>query len=457
MEMFHPRCAGLDVHRDTVVACVRMQATDGTGRPSHQLRTFQTTTGALLELADWLSALEVTHVAMEATGVYWRPVWHILDGDFELLLANASHIKAVPGRKTDVNDATWIADLLAHGLIRGSFVPPTPIQELRMLTRTRKQLVRERASHAQRVDKILQDANIKLGSVLSDIMGKSGRAILAAIIAGETDPKRMAALVHGGVRAARENIAAALLGKVTETHRFMLKLHLGQADALEAAIAEVDKQVGERMAPLHRAQSRVAKVPGIGGIAAAAILSEIGVDMTRFKTAGNLISWATLCPRNDESAGKRRSTRVRPGAAWLKPLLIQCAWSATRAKGTYLQAQFLRLKARRGPKKPSSRSQRRCSRPSTTCSRTTPTTSTSDRTTSPRTGFGLPPSSFASWTALAPTSLRSAIGGSTRPRDVCFSLGLPVSAPTSRSKRRVDASTRPPEWAGFLRKAQAAR
>jgi transposase len=351
MEMLHPRCAGLDVHRDTVVACVRRQAADGTGKPSHELRTFGTTTGALFELADWLSTLEVTHVAMEATGVYWRPVWHILDGEFELVLANASHIKAVPGRKTDVNDATWIAELLAHGLIRGSFVPPTPIQELRMLTRTRKQLMRERASHAQRVDKILQDANLKLGSVLADIMGKSGRAILAAIIAGETDPEKLAARAHGRVKASRKDLAAALRGKVTATHRFMLKLHLGQADTLEAAVAEVDKEVGERLEPFQGAQARVTQVPGIGEVAAAAILSEIGLDMTRFPTAGHLISWATLCPRNDESAGKRRSTRVRPGAAWLKPLLVQCAWSATRAKGTYLRAQFARLKARRGPKK----------------------------------------------------------------------------------------------------------
>lgn len=351
MEMLHPRCAGLDVHRDTVVACVRVQADDGTGKPAHELRTFGTTTDALFALVDWLSTLEVTHVAMEATGVYWRPVWHILDGEFELVLANASHIKAVPGRKTDVNDATWIAELLAHGLIRGSFVPPTPVQELRMLTRTRKQLVRERASHAQRVDKVLQDANIKLGSVLSDIMGKSGRAILAAIIAGETDPKKLVALVDGRTKASREHLAAALRGKITATHRFMLKLHLGQADALAASIAEIDKEVGERLEPFHEAQSRVTQLPGIQDVAAAAILSEIGLDMSRFPTSGHIVSWATLCPRNDESAGKRRSTRVRRGAAWLKPLLVQCAWAATRAKGTYFQAQFLRLKARRGPKK----------------------------------------------------------------------------------------------------------
>jgi transposase len=288
---------------------------------------------------------------MEATGVYWRPVWHILEGEFELVLANANHIKAVPGRKTDVNDATWIAELLAHGLIRGSFVPPTPIQELRMLTRTRKQLVRERASHAQRVDKVLQDANLKLGSVLTDIMGKSGRAILAAILAGETSPEKLAALVHGGVRASRETITAALRGKVTAAHRFILKLHLGQVDALQATVADIDKEVGEHLAPFHSAQERLVKVPGVGEVAAAAILSEIGLDMTRFPTAGHLISWATLCPRNDESAGKRRSVHVRRGAAWLKPLLVQCAWSAARTKGTYLQAQFVRLKARRGPKK----------------------------------------------------------------------------------------------------------
>ena len=348
MDLLYARCAGLDVHRDTVVACIRVQ-TDG--RASTDVRTFGTKTDELLDLSAWLSEHEVTHVAMEATGVYWRPVWHILDGDFELVLANAAHIKAVPGRKTDVNDASWIADLLAHGLIRGSFVPPTSIQDLRMLTRTRKQLVRERASHAQRVDKVLQDANIKLGSVLSDIMGVSGRAILAAIIAGETDPKRLVALIDGRVKASRTELAAALRGKVSAHHRFLLKLHLGQVDALAAAIAQIDTEVGERLAPFREAQARVVKVPGIQTVAAAAILSEIGMDMTRFPTAGHLVSWATLCPRNDESAGKRRSTRVGPGASWLKPLLVQCAWSATRARGTYLQAQYLRLRARRGPKK----------------------------------------------------------------------------------------------------------
>lgn len=348
MDMLYACCAGLDVHRDTVVACVRRQAD---GRASNEVRAFGTKTGELLELAEWLAERSVTHVAMEATGVYWRAVWHVLEGEFELLLANAAHVKNVPGRKTDVNDATWIADLLAHGLIRASFVPPTPVQELRMLTRTRKQLVRERASHAQRVDKVLQDANVKLGSVLTDIMGVSGRAILAAMVAGETDVKKLVTLVDGRVRKPRAEIEAALRGKVTANHRFLLKLHLGQADALEAAIAEIDKEVGERLEPFRDAEARLIEIPGVGEVAAAAILSEIGVDMTRFASAGHLVSWATLCPRNDESAGKRRSTRVRPGAPWLKPLLIQCAWSATRAKGTYLQSQYLRLRSRRGPKK----------------------------------------------------------------------------------------------------------
>lgn len=350
MDMLYPRCAGLDVHRDTVVACARLAA-GPEARATQEVRTFGTTTGELLLLSEWLSSLDVTHVAMEATGVYWRPIWHILDGEFELVLANAMHVKNMPGRKTDVNDAMWIADLLAHGLIRSSFVPPTPIQELRMLTRTRKQLVRERASHAQRVDKILQDANFKLGSVLTDIMGQSGRAILAAIIAGETAPEKLAGLANKRVKASRAEIIEALRGKVTSNHRFLLRLHLGQADALAAAIAEIDAEVGERLEPFRRAATRMTQIPGVLDVAASGIVSEIGVDMSRFPTAGHLISWAGLCPRNDESAGKRRSTKLRQGAPWLKTLLVQCAWCATRAKQTYLQAQFLRIKARRGPRK----------------------------------------------------------------------------------------------------------
>ena len=346
MEVLYPRCAGLDVHRDTVVACARIMTE---GRIEQHVETFGTTTSELLRLLEWLSRHRLTHAAMEATGVYWKPVWHVLEGHFELVLANAMHIKKVPGRKTDVNDAMWIADLLAHGLIRGSFVPPTPIQELRGLTRTRKQLVREKASHVQRIDKVLQDANFKLGSVLSDIMGASGRAILEAIVRGESDPERLVELVDRRVRAGRDLIVEALRGRPSGHHRFLLKLHLAQVDALDTAIAEVDLEVGESLRPFRVAAAQLTSIPGVSDIAAAAIVSEIGVDMSRFPTPGHLISWAGLCPRSDESAGKRRSTRLRKGAPWLKTMLVQAAWSTARAQGTYLRAQFLRLKSRRGP------------------------------------------------------------------------------------------------------------
>jgi len=349
MEVLYRRCAGLDVHRDTVVACRRVVED---GKVTREVRTFGTTTTELLAMSDWLAEAAVTHVAMEATGVYWKPVWHVLEDSFELVLANAMHIKNVPGRKTDVNDATWIADLLAHGLIRGSFVPPVPVQELRALTRTRKQLIRERTSHVQRVDKVLQDANIKLGSVLSDIMGQSGRAILAAIIEGETDAAELAAFVSKRVKASRERITEALRGNVTRNHRFLLKLHLGQVDAAQTAIDTIDREVGERLAPFRELHvERLTQIPGVSSVVASAIVAEIGVDMSRFPTVENLISWAGLCPRNDESAGTRRSTRIRKSAPWLKTLLVQSAWAATHAKETYLQAQFLRLRARRGPKK----------------------------------------------------------------------------------------------------------
>jgi transposase len=348
MELLHPRCAGLDVHKDSVVACARVVTATGI---EHHVETFATTTAALLQLADWLAGYGITHVAMEATGVYWRPVWHVLEGRFDLVLANAMHIKNVPGRKTDVNDAMWIADLLAHGLIRSSFVPPTSVQELRSLTRTRKQLVRERASHVQRIDKVLQDANLKLGSVLSDIMGQSGRAILSALVAGETDPEQLVTLVSDRVKARRREIVEALRGRVTPHHRFLLQLHLDQVATLEAAIAKIDAEVGESLAPFRAATQRLTTIPGVSAVAAAVLVAEIGVDMTRFPTAGHLRSWAGLCPANDESAGKRRSTRLGKGAPWLKTTLVQTAWCATRAKQSYLRAQFLRLKARRGPRK----------------------------------------------------------------------------------------------------------
>jgi len=348
MEVLHERCAGLDVHKDTVVACARCLE-GGTWR--HTVKTFGTTTKALLALADWLAEQGCTHVAMEATGVYWKPVWHILEGSFELVLANAAHIRNVPGRKTDVNDATWIANLLAHGLIRASFVPPTAIQDLRTLMRTRKQLVRERARHVQRIQKALEDANIKLASVVSDVVGASGRAILREFIMGTTDPEALVAVTNSRLHATRDTLVEALLGYVRAPHRFLFKLHLGQIEGLEKALEAVDKQVN---ALLDRFRGRVARLmtmPGVDEVVARVLVSEIGIDMTRFPTAGHLVSWAGLCPRNDESAGKRRSTRVRMGALWLKTNLVQAAWCAARTKTGYLRAQFLRLKSRRGPKK----------------------------------------------------------------------------------------------------------
>jgi len=348
MEVLYPHCAGLDVHKDTVVACVRHMAN---GEVRREVRTFKTTTKELLALSDWLAGEGCSHLAMEATGVYWKPVWHVLsDGDFALLLANAAHVKNVPGRKTDVNDATWLADLLAHGLIRGSFVPDEQTQEMRTLLRTRKQLVRERSSHVQRLQKTLEDANIKLDSVISDILGLSGRRMIEALIAGETDPEALAALAHRRIKATPDELEAALRGRVTRRHRFLLRLHLQQIDAIDAAIEEIDREVDADVEPFRGAIALLT-IPGVSVLSAEIILAEIGRDMSRFPTAGHLISWAGLCPKNDESAGKRRSTRMRKGAPWLKTTLVQCAWAASRRKASYLQAQFHRLRARRGAKK----------------------------------------------------------------------------------------------------------
>lgn len=347
MEVLHERCAGLDVHKDEVVACVRCVSA-----PVHrEVRSFSTTTSGLLGLVDWLAACGCTHVAMEATGVYWKPVWHVLEGQFELVLANAQHIRNVPGRKTDVNDATWIAELLAHGLIRSSFVPPAPIQELRDLTRTRKQLVREMSQHILRIQKVLEDANLKVASVLSNIVGKSGRAMLAALIAGETDPERLADLAQGTARKKRAALIEALRGRVTPHHRSMLRLHLQLVDVLEAALREVDLSVGKALEPIRACVRLLTTMPGVSDVVANVIVAEIGSDMERFPTAGHLVSWAGLCPRSDESAGKRRSTRVRKSGTWLKTTLVTAAWAAVRTKDTYLRVQFLRIKARRGAKK----------------------------------------------------------------------------------------------------------
>ena len=349
MEVVHPHCAGLDIHKETVVACVRHMSG---GKVKTEVRTFATMTGALLDLSAWLATEQITHIAMEATGVYWKPVWHILaDGEFQLVLANAAHVKNVPGRKTDVKDAEWLADLMAHGLIRPSFVPDEPTQQMRDLLRTRKQLVRERTSHTLRIQKTLEDANIKLDCVVTDILGLSGRRILEALVKGETVPQALATLAHRRIHASTEELEAALRGRVTSHHRFLIKLHLDQIDAIEAAIQSIDKEVDGNIEPFRAAAELLTEIPGISQLAARVVLSEIGLDMSRFQTDGHLVSWAGLCPRNDESAGKRRSTRMKKGAPWLKTILVQCAWAAARTKGSYFQTQYHRLRSRRGSNK----------------------------------------------------------------------------------------------------------
>jgi transposase len=348
MELLHARCAGLDVHQKTVVACARLADGDGVHK---DVATFDTTTQGLLVLSDWLQEHGVTHVVMESTGVYWKPVWHVLEGEFDVALANAKHVRNVPGRKTDVNDATWLAELLAHGLIRASFVPPTSIQDMRDLTRTRKQLVRERARHVQRIQKTLEDANIKLTSVISDVMGQSGRAVLDALVSGETDPEKLVDLMSKRLKAPREQLVEALRGRVRNHHRFVIRLHLQQADALASAVADLEGRLGEQLDPFREPAALLETIPGISATAAQILIAEMGADMSRFATADHLVSWAGLCPRSDESAGKRRSTRIRKGAPWLKTVLVQCAWAAIRVKDGYLRNMFHRIKSRRGPMK----------------------------------------------------------------------------------------------------------
>ena len=356
MEVMHERVAGLDVHKAMIVGCVRIMAG---GRIERECRTFETTTSGLEALLGWLKAWGCTHVAMEATGVYWKPVWNILsDGAFELIVANAAHIKNVPGRKTDVNDAMWIADLVACGLVKASFVPEEAIQDLRSMLRARKQLTREQTSHIQRIQKTLEEANIKLDSVISDVLGVSGRRMIEAMIAGVRNPHKLAAMADRRIKAPPKVLYDALHGRLTEHHRFMLELYLGQHDALSKAIARIDEAVDAAVARMdeeeeagHRASFRslillLCSVPGISILGAMIILAEIGRDMSRFPTAGHLLAWAGLCPGQNESAGKRRSSRLRKGAPWLKTILVQCAWAATRKKNSYYGAQFKRLRAK---------------------------------------------------------------------------------------------------------------
>ncbi len=341
MKSMYRRCAGLDVHQKEIVACRRINRGK---RVTHDVARFPTTTQGLLALADWLEVEKITHVAMEATGVYWKPVWHILYGRFELVLANAAHIRNVPGRKSDVNDATWISDLLAHGLIRASFVPPQPIQELRDLTRTRKELTREIVRHTQRMQAVLEEANIKLTSVITDVLGMSGRRILKAIVAGEADAHKLADLGSSRLAASRDELTAALTGRIRDHHRFLIAQHLKTIEQIEATMTEFDARIEAVLGPFAEAVERLCEIPGISRIVAETVIAEIGGDMGAFPTADHLISWAGLCPRLDESAGRRRSTRIRKGATWLKPVLVQSALAAGRKKNSS-------FKARIGPKK----------------------------------------------------------------------------------------------------------
>lgn len=347
MEMLHQICAGLDVHKDTVVACVRVQR----GREvDNTIRTFGTTTEQLIELFDWLAEADVAEVVMESTGVYWRPVWKVLLGGFELHLANAREVKNVPGRKSDVKDAQWLAELMAHGLVRSSFVPDQEQQELRDLTRGARQLARERARHKNRIHKILESCNIKLGSVVTDVMGKTGRAILDAIAAGEVDPVKLADLAQGSVlRNKWLPLAKSLRSTVRPHDRFMLASELRMYDAAQAEIERIQARVSEVLPrPFAEAVGWLIEIPGFSRELAIEVLAQIGTDMSRFPTADHLVSWACLCPRLDSTAGKRRDTRTRRGSKWLKPILVQIAWAAVRTKHSRLRSYFFRIKSRAG-------------------------------------------------------------------------------------------------------------
>ncbi len=349
MEVLYARCAGLDIHKKTVVACRVTPGADG--QPVKEVRTFGTLTDDLLGLGDWLAESGCTHIAMEATGVYWKPLYNLLEDRFSLLLVNARHIKAVPGRKTDVRDCEWIADLLQHGLLRASFVPARPERELRELTRYRTSLVRERAREVSRLQKTLEGANVKLSSVASDVLGMSGRAMLEALVAGTTDAATLADLAQGKLREKRTVLERALTGRVGTHQRFLLAEQLVHLDDLAAQIARLSTEIAERLRPFAAELERLDAIPGVGPQTAEVLLAEIGTDMTRFPTARHLASWAGMCPGNDESAGKRRSGRTRKGSTWLRTALVEAAHGAAHSKRSYLAAQYARLAPRRGTKR----------------------------------------------------------------------------------------------------------
>jgi transposase len=346
MDVIYSRCCGLDVHKREVVACVVISGSDG--MPSKTIRAFGTMTPDILALADWLATQEVIHVAMESTGVYWKPIWNLLEDGFALFLVNARQVKAVPGRKTDVRDCEWLAELLRHGLLSGSFVPDRPQRELRELTRYRTSLVRERTAAANRLQKTLEGANVKLASVATDILGKSGREILAALVAGQTDGAELAQLAQGRMREKIPQLERALTGCIGPHQRFLVAEQLAHVDFLDGAIARVSAEIAERMHPDEDAITRLDTIPGVGRSVAEALVAEIGSDLTRFPNAKHLASWAGLCPGNNESAGKRYSGKTRKGSPWLRACLVQAAHAAARTKGTYLAAQYRRLAARRG-------------------------------------------------------------------------------------------------------------
>jgi transposase len=348
MQVVYERCCGLDVHKRKIVACM---LTLLGGKLQKDIRTFSTTTNALLALLDWLTGAGCTHVAMESTGVYWKPVYNILEGHLELLVVNAQHLKAVPGRKTDVKDAEWIAELLQHGLLKASFVPPKFVRELRDLTRTRTSIVRDRAQAVNRLQKILEDANIKLASVATDITGRSGRAMLRLIITGETDEKTIAELAKGRMRAKLEELEQALIGAATDHHRFLLAEQLNLIEYYEGIIERLNSQVAKHLLPFQKEIEVLDSIPGVSRITAEVLLAEIGTDMTRFPTHRHLASWAGMCPGNKESAGKRLSGKTRKGSPWLKSGLIEAAHGASRTKDKYLSAQYRRLVTRRGKKR----------------------------------------------------------------------------------------------------------